>query len=110
MRFQLCLLCLASSALFGQNLLLDGRSVTNAASQIAPGYPNGGVPHGAMFIVKAATGSLPLGACGVKLADAFPVATNMKGTTMKITMGADSFDVPMIYVVACQRTDHLPGI
>ena len=110
MRFQLCLLSLVPAAVFGQNLLLDARSVANAASQIAPGYPNGGIAQGATFIVKAATGSLPLGACGVKLADAFPIATSMNGTTMKIAMGADSFDVPMIYVVACQGTDQLAGI
>src|ERR1039457_4298414 len=34
----------------------------------------------------------------------------MNGTTMKIAMGGNSFDVPMIYVVACSGTDQLAGI
>ena len=34
-------------------------SVSNAGSYIAPNYPNGGVSHGGMFIVKAAPGAAP---------------------------------------------------
>jgi uncharacterized protein (TIGR03437 family) len=93
-----------------QNLQIDASSVSNAGSYIAPNYPNGGISHGGMFIVKAAAGSAALGACGVKVADAFPIATSMGGTTMKIVMGGSSFDVPMIYVVACSGTDQLAGI
>jgi len=63
-----------------------------------------------MFIVKAAARSGALGACGVKIADQFPIATSMNGTRMKIAMGGSSFDVPMIYVVACSGTDQLAGI
>jgi uncharacterized protein (TIGR03437 family) len=101
---------LLATAGMAQNLIIDASSVSNAGSNIAPNYPNGGVSHGGMFIVKAAAGSGPFGACGVKLADKFPIATSMNGTTMKITMGASSFDVPMIYVVACAGTDQLAGI
>src|SRR5205085_7876839 len=57
-----------------QTLQLDAASVSNAASYISAGYPNGGISHGGMFIVKAASGSAPLGACGVKAADRFPTA------------------------------------
>lgn len=96
---------------YAQALRLDASSVSNAASQIPPRYPNSGISHGGMFIVKAAAGSGALGACGIKLADAFPIATNMNGTTMKITSGSSSYDVPMIYVVACQNfPDQLAGI
>ena len=98
------------SAALAQELQIDASSVSNAGSSIAPNYPNGGVSHGGMFIVKAANGSGAFGACGVKIADRFPIATTMNGTSMKITMGASSFDVPMIYVVACAGTDQLAGI
>jgi uncharacterized protein (TIGR03437 family) len=93
-----------------QDLVIDASSISNAGSYIAPHYPNGGVSHGGMFIVKAAPGSGPLGACGVKVADQFPIAATMNGTSMKIAMGGSSFDVPMIYVVACSGTDQLAGI
>jgi uncharacterized protein (TIGR03437 family) len=100
----------AAAVAYGQDLQIDPASVSNAASYISPRYPNGGVSHGGMFIVKAAPGSGALGACGVKVADAFPIATSMNGTSMKIAMGSSSFDVPMIYVVACAGTDQLAGI
>jgi uncharacterized protein (TIGR03437 family) len=102
--------CALATAALAQDLQLDAASVSNAGSYIAPNYPNGGVSHGGMFIVKAASGSGPLGACGVVVADRFPIATSMNGTSMKIAMGAGSFDVPMIYVVACAGTDQLAGI
>ena len=99
-RIGIVVFILARAAL-AQELQIDAASVANAGSYIAPNYPNGGVSHGGMFIVKAAAGSGALGACGVKVADAFPIATSMGGTSMKITIGGSSFDVPMIYVVAC---------
>ncbi len=102
--------CVLAKAALAQGLHIDAASVSNAGSYIGPGYPNGGVSHGGMFIVKAASGSGALGACGVKVADAFPIATLMNGTSMKIAMGGSSFDVPMIYVVACSGTDQLAGI
>jgi uncharacterized protein (TIGR03437 family) len=108
-RICIVLFALAKPGL-AQELQIDAASVANAGSYIAPGYPNGGVSHGGMFIVKAAAGSGALGACGVKVADAFPIATSMNGTSMKIAMGGSSFDVPMIYVVACSGTDQLAGI
>jgi uncharacterized protein (TIGR03437 family) len=104
------LLCVLTGVCLAQDLQIDAGSVANAGSFIAPGYPNGGVSHGGMFIVKAAAGSGALGACGVKVADQFPIATSMNGTSMKITMGGSAFDVPMIYVVACSGTDQLAGI
>ena len=104
------LLMLAPIVALAQDLQIDASSVSNAGSYIPPNYPNGGVSHGGMFIVKAASGSGALGACGVKVADKFPIATSMNGTSMKISMGGSSFDVPMIYVVACAGTDQLAGI
>jgi len=56
--------CAAVSALAtgasAQSLQLDAASVTNAASYISPAYPNGGISHGGIFIVKAASGSSAL--------------------------------------------------
>jgi len=103
------MLVLASTGM-AQDLRIDASSLSNAGSYIAPNYPNGGVSHGGMFIVKAAAGGAALGACGIAVADRFPIATSMNGTSMKITMGGSAFDVPMIYVVACAGTDQLAGI
>jgi uncharacterized protein (TIGR03437 family) len=99
-----------AGTILAQELRLDPASAANAASYIPASYPNGGISHGGMFIVKASAGSAPLGACGVAVAQQFPIATDMNGTSMKITMGSASFDVPMIYVVACSGTDQLAGI
>ncbi len=111
MRTRILLLTLLGISAHAQALRLDPSSVSNAAGQIPPGYPNSGISHGGMFIVKAAAGSTALGACGIKLADKFPIATNMNGTGMKIASGGSSYDVPMIYVVACQSVpDQLAGI
>jgi uncharacterized protein (TIGR03437 family) len=108
---RLCLaLCVVAGSLYAQNPQLDAASVANAGSYIGSGYPNGGISHGGMFIVKAAAGSGALGNCGVAVADRFPIATVMNGTSMKIDMAGGSFDVPMIYVVACSGTDQLAGI
>src|SRR4051794_31779405 len=74
------MLVLASTGM-AQDLRIDASSVANAGSYIAPNYPNGGVSHGGMFIVKAAAGSGGLGACGIALADRFPIATSMNGTS-----------------------------
>jgi uncharacterized protein (TIGR03437 family) len=111
MRTSILLFALMGISAHAQALRLDPSSISNAASQIPPGYPNSGISHGGMFIVKAAAGSGALGACGIRLADKFPIATNMNGTSMKITSGSSSYDVPMIYVVACQSVpDQLAGI
>ena len=105
-------LAMAVSAADGlaQDLQLDASSISNAASYIQPNYPNGGIAHGGMFIVKGKTGSGAFGDCGTKVADAFPIATSMNGTSMKIAMAGQSFDVPMIYVVACSGVNQLAGI
>ena len=104
--------CLLPAAvrIYGQALAIDVGSVSNAASYISTDYPNGGVTHGGMFIVKALGTAVRLGACGTKLASQFPLSTNMNGTSMSINIGGASFDIPMIYVVACAGVDQLAGI
>lgn len=97
----------AISPLSGQVQLYSG-SATNAASYIPVEFPNGGVTRGGMFIV---TGN-HLGSCGTTLVSKFPISTTMNGTSMKVTVGGTSVDVPMIYVVACRTgsNDQLAGI
>src|ERR1017187_2920283 len=83
----------AASAGFAQSIQLDPSSITNAATYIQPNYPNGGVAHGGMFVVRAKAGSGAMGACGTTVANGFPIGTNMNGTSMKITMAGASYDV-----------------
>jgi uncharacterized protein (TIGR03437 family) len=108
----IAVLCAVGSAgvAGAQTIQLDPASIANAGSYIPPGYPNGGIPHGGMFVVKGAGGSAPLGSCGVKVVGQFPIATNLNGTSMSVSVGGTSYDVPMVYVVACSGTDQLAGI
>src|SRR5215813_2054300 len=70
-------------------------AVVNAASYTQPGLPNYGLAQGGMFILKGQN----LGARGIVTASSFPLQTTMGGTSMKITVGGTSVDVPMVYVV-----------
>src|SRR5690242_4119296 len=108
----IALFCAVGSAgmACAQTIQLDPASITNAGSYVPPGYPNGGITHGGMFVVKAAAGSAPLGACGIKVVGQFPIAANLNGTSMSVAIGGASYDVPMVYVVACSGTDQLAGI
>jgi uncharacterized protein (TIGR03437 family) len=83
-----------------QNPSVDAASVVSAAHYITPDYPNGGIAHGGMFIVKSGLS----GACGTKLASSFPLQTSMGGTSIKVTMAGASYDALMVYVVACSQT------
>lgn len=72
----------------------------NAASYVPMGLPGGGIAQGAMFIVKGGA----MGACGVVLANAFPLQTVMGNTSIRVIVQGTTAMARMIYVVAC-RTD-----
>lgn len=79
--------------------------MVNAAHYITTDFPNGGIAHGGMFIVKSSNS----GACGTKLASSFPLQANMNGTSIKVTMAGTSYDALMVYVVGCNAADTLHG-
>jgi uncharacterized protein (TIGR03437 family) len=88
-------------------------SVVNAASNLTSGLPNYGIARGGMFILKGQH----LGMDGVFQASSFPLPTDIKGTSMKITIAGTTVDVVMVYVFAGQSTqddqgsyDQLAGI
>jgi len=89
----------------GQNPAVNAPSVVNAAHYITTDFPNGGIAHGGMFIVKSSNS----GACGTKLASSFPLQANMNGTSIKVTMAGVSYDAMMVYVVGCNAVDTLRG-
>lgn len=61
-----------------------------------------------MFIVKG----LNLGDCGTTVANSFPLGTTMGRTSIRISVGPNTFDAPMVYVVACRQggPDQLAAI
>jgi uncharacterized protein (TIGR03437 family) len=79
-------------------------SVVNAASGLTAGLPNAGLAQGGMFVLKGRS----LGAKGTVVANSFPLGSSMGGTSMKITVGATTVDVPMIYVVGGLSDDQGP--
>jgi len=82
----------------------------NAASvgYSQPGEPGAGIAQGSMFIVKGQN----LGNCGTVVASSFPLRTTMGATSMRITMGGNTYNVLFYYVVAClpNAPDQLAGI
>ena len=79
-------------------------SVVNAANNLPAGLPNGGLAQGGMFVLKGAG----LGARGTVVASSFPLGTTMGGTSMKITVGNTTVNVPMVYVVGGLADDQGP--
>jgi uncharacterized protein (TIGR03437 family) len=96
---------LLTPALQGQNPAVAAATVVNAAHYITTDFPNGGIAHGGMFILKSSFS----GACGVKLANSFPLQANMNGTSIKVTMAGASYDALMVYVVGCSARDNVNG-
>lgn len=86
-------LSLISSA--GAQPVIRASSVVNAANNLPPGLPNAGLAQGSMFVLKGQN----LGAKGTVVANSFPLGTTMGGTSMKITAGGTTVNVPMVYVV-----------
>ena len=91
-----------------QPVLNDGPLNAASVTYSRPGQPNAGIAQGSMLIVKGQN----LGTCGTVVASSFPLKTTMGGTSMKITMAGNTYNVFMYYVVACtpNAPDQLAGV
>jgi uncharacterized protein (TIGR03437 family) len=80
-------------------------AVENAATNIPPGVPNAPIAQGAMFVVKGAN----LGPANVVIASAFPLATSIGGTSIKVTVNGSTVDAILYYSLATQVAAILPS-
>ncbi len=81
------------------------RAILNAASYAQPGMPNSGIARGSMFVVFG-TG---LGPADLLQAAGFPLPTSLGGTSIRVTVGAATVDVLLVYVWATQVAAILPS-
>lgn len=98
-RFVPVILLIASSLAFAQT------AVVNSASYRAAGLSGSGIAQGSMFAVFG-TG---LGPDTVARAGAFPLPTNLGGTTVKVTVGNTSVDAFILFTFRTQVNAVLPS-
>ena len=77
----------------------------NAASYALAGLPNANIAQGSMFIVFGQVlGPFPLRGVG-----AFPLPTNLGGTSIRVTVGGTTVNAIMIYTSGNQVAAILPS-
>ena len=77
----------------------------NTASYITPGFPNAGLAQGSMIAIFGRN----LGPASIAQAGAFPLPTELGGTSGKITVGGQSLDLVMVYSLATQVGAIIPS-
>jgi uncharacterized protein (TIGR03437 family) len=82
------------------------RSIVNAASNISPQQPNGGVAEGAIFVAYG-TG---LGPAQIAISETAFQTTTVGGASMKITVNGTTVDAPMYYASDKQAAGLIPSI
>ncbi len=80
-------------------------AVVNAASNAVPGLPNSSIAEGSMFVGYGAN----MGSSSLVQASNYPLATNLSGTSVKVSIGGTSVDAIMIYTSAAQFAAVLPS-
>lgn len=79
--------------------------VVNAASSIVPGRPNGNLTPGGMFSLFGSA----MGPAQLVEVDAFPLPTELAGTSVSVTIGEVSVECIMIFSSAGQLAAILPS-
>ncbi len=101
-RFSLLLL-ISGPLLHAQNPAVS--LVVNAASNFSPALPNGGIAQGALMTIYGTA----LGPPTLTIVPAYPIPTNLAGTSVRITSGGKSFDAPMYYTSSSQVAAIVPS-
>ena len=99
------LLCAAMAALditFPPAIFQDP---VNAASYMAPEWPNAGIAPGSMFVVMGRS----LGPTPLVLADSLPLKTELGGTSVVITVGGQTMRAFLVYAEYGQIAAVLPS-
>jgi len=79
--------------------------IVNAASYGLDSLPNAGIAQGSIFTVFGAR----LGPATLQTAGAFPLATTLGGTSIRVTAGGTTTDAIMLYTSAGQVAAILPS-
>ncbi len=103
LRFPLLLgLALVSVAI---PLAAQPTAVVNVASFANPNLPNGNIAQGSMFTVFGTN----IGPASLAQVSAFPLPTELGGTSIQVTTGGQTVDCIMIFSVATQVAAVLPS-
>jgi uncharacterized protein (TIGR03437 family) len=92
-------------ALLALPLAAQPTAVVNVASFANPNLPNGNIAQGSMFTVFGTN----IGPAALATVSAFPLPTQLGGTSMKVTSGGVTVDCIMIFSIAAQVGAVLPS-
>src|SRR5271163_2596091 len=84
---------------------INANGIVNAASYSIPGLPNSSIAQGSIFAIFGTN----LGPSTLQEAGAFPLPTNLGGTSVTIKSGSQTFQAPIIYSIATQVAAILPS-
>src|SRR2546423_15012051 len=80
--------------------------IKNSASYAFPGFPNGAIAQGSLFVVFGGA----MGPSPIQYVSAFPLPSTLEGTGVKVTVSGTTFDCPMIYTSDGQNEELLPSL
>ncbi len=103
-------LLLTALACFGQTPVIS-EPPQNAASYAPAGLANGSLAQGTMFVVKG-NGFGPCNTNNTVIASTFPLQNTMRSVQIRVTVGGQTYNGKMIYVVVCRGNgpDQLAAI
>ncbi len=79
--------------------------VRNAASYSHPGFPNGAIAQGSLFVVFGSA----MGPGAIEYAGSFPLPSTLGGTSVNVTVNGSTLPCPMIYTSSGQLAAILPS-
>ncbi len=100
--YLLLALCLAAPAALAIPIVSPG---VNSASLMPPGLPQYGVAQGSLFVVFG----VDMGPAVLVSAAAFPLTTDLAGTSVQVTVGGVTVDCLLVYTSAGQLAAVLPS-
>ncbi len=101
----LFLLALTASSLLATPPTIATPGIENAASYSNPGFPNGSIAQGSLFVVFGSA----LGPAAIQYATSFPLPSTLSGTSINVTVNGTTLPCPMIYTSDGQLAAILPS-
>jgi uncharacterized protein (TIGR03437 family) len=108
MKPALCLLILfliLTATAVAQNPSISAAGILNSASYAYVGLPNSAIAQGSIFVIFGTN----MGPSTLQQISAFPLPTNLAGTSIKVTVGGTTVNCIMIYTSANQVAAILPS-
>lgn len=88
----------AAALAVAQQPVVNSGGIVNNASYIPAGLPNSGIVQGSMFAIFGTN----LGALGYRKVEAFPIPTEMAGTSVRVSVGGTVVNALMMYTTPTQ--------